>query len=74
MHHRFSLSFPSCLICSSHSNCRTCAARWQEDLSALPEIRSITITADPLCMEVQSPLSEEDLIDFLEDRGLLIQG
>ena len=73
MLHCFSVSFPSCQICSSHSNCHVCAARWQEDLSALSPIEQITVTTAPLTMEIQSPLDSDSLIDLLEDRGIFVQ-
>ena len=67
------ISFPSCQICSSHSNCHICAARWEEDLSLLPGITQIGISTKPLTAQVESPLSSEDLTDLLEDRGILVQ-
>ena len=72
MLHRYVISFPSCLVCSSHSNCSSCATRWQEDLSAHPDLESVRITTDPLTIELQSPLPGEELEDFLDDRGILL--
>ena len=73
MLHSISVSFPSCQICSSHSNYHICAARWEEDLSCLSGIDRISISTKPLTAQIESPLSSEDLTDLLEDRGILVQ-
>ena len=73
MHYTFSVSFLSCQSCSSHSYCSQCAARWQEDLNALPELEQVTIYPVKKLLSVESPLTEVALTDLLDDKGIFIE-
>ena len=72
MHYCYSVALHPCGSCVSHSHCKDCCNRVQEDLLTKPWIRNPSLDPEKKVLTLESDLSPDDLEELLEDTGVFV--
>ena len=72
MKYSFSVALHPCGSCVSHSHCKDCCSRIQEDLRRKPGIFDPVLDPEKKLLTVESDLSPDDLEDLLDDIGIFV--
>ena len=74
MKYRFPVTLSSCGSCVSHSHCKDCGHRVEEDLRETPFIKEAAFDAVHKVLTVDTLADPEALEEYLEDKGIFLLG
>ncbi len=72
MKHSFSVTLRPCGSCVSHSHCKDCCSRIEEDLTEKAPIQKAELDPMKKLLVIESDLSADAMEDFLDDMGIYV--
>ena len=72
MKYCFSVTLQPCGSCVSHSHCKECCSRAEEDLSSYPSLQKIVLDPAQKTLIVETDLAQDLLEDLMDDKGVYV--
>ncbi len=72
MKHSFSVALQPCGSCVSHSHCKDCCSRIEEDLLKTAPVREVSLDPVKKLLTVEADADSDTLEDLLDDMGVFV--